>query len=310
MSIPILNNTPFNLVLKQGPNANIALTTTYLQQGEPAYTTDSKQLYIGDGTNKNRIGLPNTSSTANPTTADLPLSGDASIHTNTTSGNVYLSYNHLGNIVITQIPVSISGSANIATANSLGIVQPDDSTIVINANGVISGTYSNSNVASYLPVYGGNVNASYYFGNVAYITGLQIATVSSTGVVQPDGNTISINSVGLISTPATISFYLNTGNIASPAAWVLADRTSNVITKCAVYITASDNTTNLTFDVTKNSISVFTAPINVLANTTPGNIYTFSTLTPNPLPINQNDIFKLNITSGTSNWQGAIQLEK
>ena len=45
------NDLTFNLVLKQGTAANLALATTYLQQGEPAYTTDDKQLWIVDAAN-------------------------------------------------------------------------------------------------------------------------------------------------------------------------------------------------------------------------------------------------------------------
>lgn len=47
-----LNNTNFTLVVRQGTATNLALSTTYFSQGELAYTTDTKQLFISDGTNK------------------------------------------------------------------------------------------------------------------------------------------------------------------------------------------------------------------------------------------------------------------
>jgi hypothetical protein len=42
--------------------------------------------------------LRKTSSAADPTTTDLPTAGDASIHKNTASGNVFLAYNDGGAI--------------------------------------------------------------------------------------------------------------------------------------------------------------------------------------------------------------------
>ncbi len=53
-----LNNRPFTLVLRQGTLTNLELSTTYLTQGEPVYTTDTKQVFIGDGTNKLFVGGP------------------------------------------------------------------------------------------------------------------------------------------------------------------------------------------------------------------------------------------------------------
>jgi hypothetical protein len=67
----ILNNRPFTIVLRQGTAANLAAADTYLTAGEPAYTTDTKSLYIGDGTNKNYIaggGYSGTITTAKLTT--------------------------------------------------------------------------------------------------------------------------------------------------------------------------------------------------------------------------------------------------
>jgi len=70
----------------------------------------------------------------------------------------------------------LSAPVSPATANSLGVVQPDNSTITINA-GVISANINgyqttaglNANVAAYLPTYGGIVNASSHTVGSAFI---------------------------------------------------------------------------------------------------------------------------------------------
>ena len=59
-----------------------------------------------DGTNICRVTVRNTilglngytSSTADPTTTDLPVAGDYGVHKNTTSGTVYLAFNDAGTI--------------------------------------------------------------------------------------------------------------------------------------------------------------------------------------------------------------------
>lgn len=72
-------------------------------EGEPYYATDSGQLYIHNGINYKHIGLSRTSSSSDPTTTELPNDGDACIHKNTSSGNIYLAFNNSGSIVKTQL---------------------------------------------------------------------------------------------------------------------------------------------------------------------------------------------------------------
>lgn len=60
---------------RQGLDANIVKSTTYFQQGEPGYTTDTKQLFIADGSNnKNPVGGPriNLAATVANITASVP----------------------------------------------------------------------------------------------------------------------------------------------------------------------------------------------------------------------------------------------
>lgn len=43
-----LNKTTFRLLLKRGTRANLNVVSNYFTQGEPVYTTDTKQLFIAD----------------------------------------------------------------------------------------------------------------------------------------------------------------------------------------------------------------------------------------------------------------------
>lgn len=52
-----LNNENFTLIARQGLAANIRAAITYSSKGELAYTTDTKEFYISDGTNFNPLGV-------------------------------------------------------------------------------------------------------------------------------------------------------------------------------------------------------------------------------------------------------------
>lgn len=43
-----LNKTDFQIIFRRGLRANLLAAATYLAQGEPVYTIDTKQLFIGD----------------------------------------------------------------------------------------------------------------------------------------------------------------------------------------------------------------------------------------------------------------------
>jgi Major tropism determinant N-terminal domain len=51
----IFNDVPFNIILRQGTDANLQKSTTFFQQGEPAYTTDTRRVYVSDGTGKHVV---------------------------------------------------------------------------------------------------------------------------------------------------------------------------------------------------------------------------------------------------------------
>lgn len=100
----LLNNTTFSLKFLRGLASKLTLNeNNYHEQGEPFYATDSKQFYIHDGTSFKHQGLKRTSTSADPTTTEYPNDKDAGIHKNTTTSNVFLSYNDGGTIKKVQL---------------------------------------------------------------------------------------------------------------------------------------------------------------------------------------------------------------
>jgi hypothetical protein len=79
----------------------------------------------------------------------------------------------------------------------------------LNLVGGSGGTYSNANVAAYLPIHTGNISANYYFGNGSQLTGI-ITTVLPNAL----SNTIHIaaNTVGNTATIITDATTANTAN--------------------------------------------------------------------------------------------------
>jgi hypothetical protein len=66
--------------------------------------------------------------------------------------------------------------------------------------------------------------------------------------------------------------------------------------------------TALTFKIKKNGTNVFSVDPTVAAGTAAGTVTTVTTLTTSPLPVAANDVFIMDITSGTSTWQFTAQL--
>jgi len=100
----LLNNTTFSLKFLRGLASKLTLNeNNYHEVSEPYYATDSQQFYIHDGTSFKHQGLKRTSTSADPTTTEYPNDKDAGIHKNTTSSNVFLSYNDGGTIKKVQL---------------------------------------------------------------------------------------------------------------------------------------------------------------------------------------------------------------
>ena len=119
-------------------------------------------------------------------------------------------------------PSSYFGNAFVSNIYSQNYFYPNGTSILSG----IGGTYSNSNVASYLPTYSGNSNATFFTGNGYYLTGIT------------SGSTYSNSNVGyylnsnVITSNITIQGNINTignlvaGNIVTNGAYYVANITT------------------------------------------------------------------------------------
>jgi len=108
--------------------------------------------------------------------------------------------------------------------------------------------------------------------------------------------------------PITVSFYINNGSAADPVAADFAPRAGS-LTKCKVLVIASDAAVNLTFDIKKNGVSVFTAPPTVAMGTAALTLVNETASLTGTITVAADDIFKLSISSGSSSWIVSIKLE-
>ena len=99
-----------------------------------------------------------------------------------------------------------------------------------------------------------------------------------------------------------------TGTAVTPPGRLIAPRSGSV-RKCKVVVNTVDTGTVLTFRIKQNGTSVFTADNSVATSTAVGTILTFTNLTSTPLPVAADDVFTLDIISGSAVWAITIQLE-
>jgi len=99
-----------------------------------------------------------------------------------------------------------------------------------------------------------------------------------------------------------------TGSAVTPPGRLVAPR-SGFLRKCKVVVNTVDTATVLTFRIKQNGTSVFTADNTIATSTSVGTVLTFTNLTSTPLPVAADDVFTLDITSGSAVWAITIQLE-
>lgn len=122
----------------------------------------------------------------------------------------------------------------------------------------------------------------------------------------------------LASTPRNVSAYVqnapfvmaevNSGVVGTDVALMNPARTPGPVTQCVVRVAASDPSVALTFDVTQNGTSVFSAPLTIAAGTAADTISEHALVSAS-VAVAKRDLFKMNITSGSSAWKYTMQLE-
>jgi len=114
------------------------------------------------------------------------------------------------------------------------------------------------------------------------------------------GKTVNIPLVG--------TFQVGSGTTGTNVTGIgRAPRSAN-LTECVVTVTKADASTPLTFTISKNGVSLFSAPVTVAAGTESGTEITAAGFL-GPVTVAKGDKFTLDITSGSTDWSFSAQLE-
>ena len=126
-----------------------------------------------------------------------------------------------------------------------------------------------------------------------------------------DGGTYVYSGAVWLSFPTqsiVVGFVVNDGSAGTGVGPVLLAPRAATISRCVVAVKKSASGTALTFDVTKNGTSIFSEAQTVAAGTEADTVATFS-LSSGQISVAKDDKFKLNITSGSSDWAFTLQVE-
>jgi hypothetical protein len=117
------------------------------------------------------------------------------------------------------------------------------------------------------------------------------------------------SSGGPSTTPLAIGFIITIGTTGTDVGPILLAPRAGTLSKCVIVTKVSDPSTALTIKVKQNGTDVFSIDPTVAAGTASGTVNTFTALASSPLSVAANDVFTLDITSGTATWQATVQLE-
>jgi hypothetical protein len=102
-----------------------------------------------------------------------------------------------------------------------------------------------------------------------------------------------------------IGFVINSGATGTDVGPILSAPHSGTISTCKVTVKQSDGAINLTFNIQRNGADIFAVDPTVAAGTAPFSLLTF----PVSVIASQDDLFSINITSGSASWVFVAQLE-
>jgi hypothetical protein len=106
-----------------------------------------------------------------------------------------------------------------------------------------------------------------------------------------------------------VGFIINDGSPGTNVGPILIARQAGQVIKCKIVVKASDAAIDLTFKIKQNGTDVFSADPTITHGTASGTITTSVALTSVPLAVAADDLFTIDITSGSSAWQFTAQLE-
>jgi hypothetical protein len=106
-----------------------------------------------------------------------------------------------------------------------------------------------------------------------------------------------------------VAFIVINGSIGTDVGPHLRVRQAGQVIKCKIDTKASDPSIDLTFKIKQNGVDVFSVDPTITHGTASGTLATSTSLTSVPLAVAADDLFTIDITSGSSAWQFTAQLE-
>lgn len=141
------------------------------------------------------------------------------------------------------------------------------------------------------------------------LTGTPTAPTAAGGTSTTQIATTAFVQAAIPASALVIGFVVNNGAVGTNVGPELLAPRAGSVTKCVIVVKSSDGTTGLTFRIKKNGTDVFSSDPSVAAGTSAGTVSSTTSLTSNPLSVAANDVFTIDITSGSPNWAFSAQLE-
>jgi hypothetical protein len=203
-----------SLQIRRGTAAQLANITPV--QGELIFTTDTQQVYVGDGTTAGGIPVA-VGGGGNLTGVNINASGNISAGGNITGVNITASGNTTSANFSTAGTLSATGNLRGGNINTTGLVTATGNVtgnyFIGNGSqltGIVS-SYANTNVAAYLAsgnslsisITGsvsaqGNITGAYHIGNGFFLTGIVSYSNAAVATFMGSGNAMTISTTGTI----------------------------------------------------------------------------------------------------------------
>jgi hypothetical protein len=99
-----------------------------------------------------------------------------------------------------------------------------------------------------------------------------------------------------------VGFSINSGATGTNVSLMYAAARAGTVNVCVVIVRTADASTPLTFDIRQNGESVFIEPPTIQPAVAAGTLYAITNLVSLPLPIAYDDVFSIDISSGSTSW--------
>ena len=224
------------------------------------------------------------------------------------SGNITIAASGGGGGTVTSVtasaPITSSGGTTpniaigIATTSATGVVKADGTSISVDGAGTLSAIGAPPTGTA-----GGDLNGSFPNPGVVKVNGASVPTTQTFVGTNGSGQFVAAT------LPIVIGFIIGNGTPGTNVGPDLLSPRASSLSKCVVVVKNSDATIGLTINVKKNGTTVFSSNPTVAAGSGSGTVFTFTSLTTVPTAVAANDVFTIDVLTGTSNWQFTAQME-